>query len=90
MTGPIDKARQVLEEALERLPPEQDVANLTTEQVHFIITEAVSLEFDLREKEAASRRKGRSDTFWRWAQRSSFVLAPLFGFILVGVACGWF
>ena len=89
MTDAIDKARKALQEALERLPPEQEVAKLTLEQLNFIISAAVSREFDSRENEAKKRRTERWDKIWKWIQRVGYIVAPLAGIAVIGRACGW-
>lgn len=89
MTDAIDKARQALQKALARLPPEQEVANHTLEQLHFLIAEAVSLEIDSREKEARKRRTERWDRFWKWIQRAGYIIGPLAGLAVLSRACGW-
>ena len=85
--NPLDKARQALQEALAKLPSEQEVANLTTEQLVFIIAEVVSHELDVRDAAIKTQKKERWDQCWKWVQRIGYVIVPLTGLAIAGKAC---
>lgn len=85
---PIDKARRAIEEALKKLPPEQDLSNLTIEQLAFIMQELISHELNARDAAIKKRKKKRADTRWKWVQRASYIIGPLVGLAIAGKACG--
>lgn len=83
-----EKAQQSLEKALGRLPEQQELANLTIEQLSFIIAEVVSHELDSRDAVIKKRKKKSRNTCWKRVQKVGWVIGPLAGLAVIGKACG--
>ncbi len=80
MINPIERARQALEEALQRLPGEPEGAHFTIEQLDLMVAEAVSRELDKRSKE-------RWEFVWKMIQRTGWIIAPIAGSAVIWRTC---
>jgi len=78
--NPIERARQALEEALQRLPNESDGSHFTIEQLDLMIAAVVSRELD-------KRRKRRWEFTWKVIQRTGWVIAPIAGAAVIWRGC---